>query len=178
MLSGYFFTFLILTSCAMPVTGILMLAAGAIFGFSTGTLLTIFASTSGACLLFTLSRFLFQDSVKNFFPEQIATIDKGIANEGAYYLFSIRMMAVFPFFLINILSGLTSLTLKDYLKATLSAQIILCLLFSYAGERLGSINSWGDFLSMELMLVLALVGLSPLLIHRTFLYWRSRKSIL
>lgn len=176
--SFYFVLFVLLTGCGLPVTAILLLSAGAIFGFTTGTLLTTVASTCGACLSFLLSHYLFSDAAKQYFPTALDSINKGVDSEGGYYLFSIRMMAVFPFFLINILSGLTRLPLQTFIIVTALAQLILCAIFNYAGMQLGQINHWSDFLGVERIIALALMGLSPLLIHHSFLLWRKRSTAL
>lgn len=162
----FILVFVLLTSLSLPVTGILTVLSGAIFGVYSGTLITTFASTSGAVLAFLFSRYLLQDWVRVHFTDQFKRINRGIEDEGAYYLFSARLLTVFPFFLINLSCGITGLSLRSFIAATLPAQFIISVVFNYAGLQLSMIDSIQSVLSPNLVLSLLFIGLVPLICHR------------
>ena len=165
----------ILIGAALPVTGIFTLLAGALFGFQMGWAISVVGSTIGATLVFLWSRYLFRDWLKNRFEEQFSIVNRNINDEGFYYLFSIRLIMIFPFFLTNLLSGLTSLKLSTYVIVTTIAQIIVLALWSYAGSTMANFGADIKILTLETFIILTLAGVAPLLIHR-FLNWLKRKG--
>uniref|UniRef100_UPI0035937D9B TVP38/TMEM64 family protein n=1 Tax=Thiocapsa sp. TaxID=2024551 RepID=UPI0035937D9B len=105
---GAFFTgYVAVTALSLPGAAVMTIAAGALFGLGVGTLIVSFASSIGATLAFLVSRFLLRDAVHRRFGARLATLDKGIEKDGAFYLFTLRLVPVFPFFVINLLMGLT-----------------------------------------------------------------------
>ncbi|NQX87155.1 MAG: TVP38/TMEM64 family protein [Halioglobus sp.] len=153
-------------SLALPVTGIAALLAGALFGFPVGLLGSSVASLLGATVVFLWSRYLFRDWLQNRFKTQFAVMNRGMAKEGSYYLFSARLLMILPFFAVNIVSGLTNLRLHTYMISTFLSQTIVVAVFVYAGSTLADLNSQSDILSATTFVSLALVGIAPLVLHR------------
>jgi len=114
VIGGFFLLYVLVTALSLPGATILTLAAGAFFGLVEGLLIASFASTIGATLAFLVSRYLLRDTIKQRFPERLAAIDAGVEKEGGFYLFTLRLVPVFPFFLINLLMGVTSLKSWTY----------------------------------------------------------------
>ncbi len=164
----------ILIGAALPVAGIFTLLAGALFGFQIGWAVSVAGSTIGATLVFLWSRYLFRDWLQDRFEEQFAIVNKNIDDEGFYYLFSIRLLMIFPFFLINLLSGLTRLKFSTYLLATIIGQIIVLAPWSFAGSTMANFAIDAEVLTLETFIILAMVGLAPLLIHRFLNRLKSR----
>ena len=156
----------LLIGAALPVTGVLALLSGALFGFVIGWLAISVACTLGATSVFLWSRLLFQDWLQNRFEKQFNVVNSGIAEEGGYYLFSIRLFPVFPFFLINLLCGMTKISLAVYVFVTFIGNGILLLLWVYAGSTLSQLESGTNVLSLKTFLLFTCIGLAPFLIHR------------
>ncbi len=105
----YFVMYVVITGASLPGAAVLTLAGGAVFGFWTGLVLVSFASTIGATLAFLLSRYLFRDMVNARFGSSLKSLDEGVKREGAFYLFALRLVPLFPFFVINLVMGLTAI---------------------------------------------------------------------
>lgn len=166
----------VLIGAALPVTGIISVLAGALFGFFTGWAVSAIASTIGACIVFLWSRYLFRDWLESRFQEQFVTINKGINEEGVYYLFSLRLIALFPFFVVNLISGLTAIKLPAYIIATFFGQTILLAVWIYAGLTVSQLESGASSLGWESFVMLGLVGLAPLGCHRLLRWFRGRSA--
>ena len=162
----YILTSAVLIGLALPVTGALALLGGALFGFSKGWIMSSVAGTAGALIVFLWSRYLFRDWLQRRFQHQFSLVNVGIETEGIYYLFGIRLVAVFPFFLVNLLCGLTNIRLYEYVIVTFIGQTAVVALWVFAGAKIASLVSVGDVLNMENVLVLFIVGLLPYLSHR------------
>lgn len=165
----YFFIVTGCVSLALPVTGASALVAGALFGLPTGLLICSMASISGATFVFLWSRYLFRDWLQARFSRQFEVVNRGVEKEGGYYLFSIRLLAIFPFFLVNILCGLTRLGLRTYVICTMAANTIVLAVLVYAGSILASLHSPSEILNPAMFASLALIGLAPLVLHRIIL---------
>ncbi|MDG2855931.1 TVP38/TMEM64 family protein, partial [Vibrio parahaemolyticus] len=110
----YFFTYIAITAFSIPGAAVVTLLGAALFGFWTSLLLVSFASTMGATLAFLSSRYLLRDWVQNKFGNKLNAINQGVEKDGAFYLFSLRLIPVFPFFLINLLMGLTPMSVGRF----------------------------------------------------------------
>lgn len=165
-----------LIGLALPVTGALALLGGALFGFSAGWIMSSLAGTFGALIVFLWSRYLFHDWLQEHFERHLVVVNKGIEKEGAYYLFSIRLIAVFPFFLVNLLCGLTNISVHTYILVTFVGQTAVVALWVYAGSRIASLVSLGDVLTVGSVLSLFIAGLLPFLSHRLLMWLRARRS--
>ncbi|MDP4926803.1 MAG: VTT domain-containing protein, partial [Sphingorhabdus sp.] len=106
-IAGFFLLYVAVTGLSIPGAAIMSLVAGALFGVVLGTLIVSFASTMGATLAFLSSRYLLRDWVQGKFGERLRAVDDGLEKDGAFYLFTLRLIPVFPFFVINLLMGLT-----------------------------------------------------------------------
>ena len=159
---------------ALPTMGLFALLGGALFGFSIGVAAISIASTIGSTLVLLWSRYFFRDWLQERFREEFSVINRGIAEEGAYYVFSVRLMTIFPMFLINLVCGLTNIKLSSYVIATLLSQTIAVSVWVYAGSTMADLKSGGDILSLKMVIVLGSLGILPILCHRIFLALRGK----
>jgi len=162
----YLIIYILATALSLPGAAILTLLGGAIFGVVNGTIIVSFASTIGATLAFLVSRFFFKDFIQKKFSEKLATINEGIKKEGAFYLFTLRLMPVFPFFIINLLMGLTPIKTVTYFFVSQLGMLAGTVVYVYAGTRLSEIDSLKGILSPELIFAFILIGIFPLLIKK------------
>jgi len=147
----------------VPGAAILTLGAGALFGFGWGLLLASFASSIGATLAFLASRFLLRDWVKNTFSKKLESIDKGVEKDGAFYLLSLRLVPIFPFFIINLVMGVTSIKTWTYYWVSQLGMLIGTAVYVNAGTQLVEINQLSDIISTDLILSFVLLGIFPIL---------------
>lgn len=159
----FFVVYIITTALSLPGATILTLAGGAIFGFLTGTILVSFASTIGATLAFLTSRFLLRDFVQTKFSERIRIINEGVEKEGSFYLFTLRLIPLFPFFLVNLVMGLTPIKTITFFVVSQIGMLAGTAVFVNAGTELAQIESLNGILSLRLILSFALIGLLPLI---------------
>lgn len=163
--AGFFLLYVLVTGTSLPGAAVLTLAAGAFFGLVEGTVLVSFASTMGATLAFLLSRFVLRDGLRARYGERLRSFDQGIAKDGAFYLFSLRLVPVVPFFLINLLSGLTTLKTRTFYGVSQLGMLPGTIAYIYAGTQLAKINSLGDVLSPGLIGAFALLAVLPFLMR-------------
>jgi uncharacterized membrane protein YdjX (TVP38/TMEM64 family) len=145
---------------------VLTLGAGAVFGIAWGSVLTSIGSTIGATLGCLLSRLLLQEFVERKFPYAVERVNRGLAEDGAYYLFALRLVPVFPFFLINLVMGLTRLPLRTFFWVSQLGMLPATVVYVNAGTQLAKLQSTGDVLSPAVAGSLALLGIFPLLARR------------
>ena len=160
---GYALVYVAVTALSLPGATVMTLAGGAFFGNVTGLLITSLASTVGASVAFLMARFLLRDTLRRRYARAVRRIDEGIAKDGAFYLATLRLVPVFPFFVINLAMGLTGMKLRTYAVVSWLAMLPATFVFVNAGTQLGQIDSPGDVLSAPLLLSFALLGLFPLL---------------
>ena len=172
---GFFLIYVAATALSLPGAVIMTLAAGAIFGLLLGTLIVSFASMAGASLAFLSSRYLFRDWVRKRFGKRIETMDRGLAKDGAFYLLTLRLIPVFPFFLINLAMGLTVMRLATFAFVSQIGMFAGTLVFVNAGTQLAAIESTGDILSPGLIGSLVLLGLFPLVAKALLDGWKLRR---
>jgi uncharacterized membrane protein YdjX (TVP38/TMEM64 family) len=159
--AGFFLIYVLLTALSVPGAAIMTLAAGAIFGVATGTLIVSFASSIGATLAFLASRYLFHDAVQSRFGERLRAINEGVARDGAFYLFSLRLVPAFPFFAVNLLMGLTPIRTWTYYWVSQVGMLLGTLVFVNAGTQLARIEQLSDIASPGLLASFAALGLMP-----------------
>jgi uncharacterized membrane protein YdjX (TVP38/TMEM64 family) len=159
----FFFIYVATTALSIPGATILSLLAGALFGFSTALVIISFASTFGASIAFLGSRFLFRDYVQSNFSKQLKPINNGFKQDGAFYLFSLRLIPVVPFFIINLSMGLTSIKLSTYYWVSQLGMLLGTAVYINAGLQLSTIESISAIFSWNLLLSFALLGLFPLI---------------
>ena len=159
----YGLIYIAVTGLSLPGATLLTLAGGAIFGLFWGTVIVSFASTIGATLAFLAARFLFRDSVMARFGDRLKAIDDGIARDGAFYLFTLRLVPLFPFFVINLLMGLTALKTRTFYWVSQLGMLAGTLVYVNAGTQLVKIESLSGILSPALVGSFALLGVFPLI---------------
>ena len=174
-LAGYAAVYVVVTALSLPGAAIMTLAGGALFGNLYGLLAVSLASTIGASLAFLAARFLLRDSLRKRYRDTVARMDRGIRKDGAFYLATLRLVPVFPFFLINLAMGLTAMKLRTYALVSWVAMLPGTFVFVNAGTQLGQIESTGDILSADLLLSFALLGLFPLIAKFVVGFIRRRR---
>ena len=162
-IGGFFALYVLITALSIPGAAVMTLAAGAAFGLLVGTVLVSFASSLGATLAFLLSRFLLRDYVEQKFQGASDKINRGIEEEGAYYLFTLRLVPMFPFFVFNLVLGLTRLKSLTFYWVSQLGMLGGTVVYVNAGTQLGQIKSTADILSPGLLASFVLLGLFPLL---------------
>ena len=181
---AFFLVYVAATAASIPGAALLTLAAGAIFGLGWGTLIVSFAASIGATLAFLASRFLFRDAIQSRFGARLAAINAGVAREGAFYLFALRLVPVFPFFVINLLMGLTAMRTVTYYWVSQLGMLAGTLVYVNAGTQLAQIDSLRGLASPALLGSFALLGVFPLIAkkivdalsaRKIYAAWASRR---
>lgn len=176
-IAGYMAIYILATALSLPGAIILTLAGGALFGLGIGFVAISFASSIGATLAFLAARFLLRDSVQGRFGERLRAINDGVRKDGAFYLFSLRLVPIFPFFIINLAMGLTPLRTLTFYWVSQLGMIPGTLVYVNAGTQLGQIDSLAGILSPGLLFSFVLLGLLPLLSKKTLDLVQSRKVL-
>jgi uncharacterized membrane protein YdjX (TVP38/TMEM64 family) len=171
----FFISYVLVTGVSLPGAGIMTLAAGAIFGVVWGTILVSFGSVFGATIAFLIARYLFHDYVQAKFKKYLEPINHGIRKEGDHYLFIIRFVPIFPFFIINNLMALTPIKTLNFAVVSQIGMLLPTIIFVNAGTQLAKIESPGDVLSLELIFSFALLGLFPLAAKKILIYVRKKR---
>ncbi len=172
---SYLGIYIFSTALSFPGATILTLAGGAIFGLPLGLILVSFASTTGASLSFLVSRYLFRDTIEKKFSNQLNTINDGIKKEGSFYLFSLRMIPLFPFFLINLIMGLTQFPLIKFFFVSQIGMLLGTFVYVNAGTELANLTSLKGILSPQILIAFSLLGIFPLLAKIIINYFKKRK---
>ena len=159
----FFLAYVAVTGLSLPGAAMMTLVAGAIFGLFWGTILVSFASSIGATLAFLASRFLLRDWVQSRFGERLRAINSGVAKEGGFYLFTLRLVPVFPFFMINLLMGLTPMRAATFYWVSQVGMLAGTLVYVNAGTQLAGISGLSGILSPGLIASFALLGIFPLI---------------
>ncbi|MEZ9059693.1 TVP38/TMEM64 family protein [Vibrio pelagius] len=158
----YFILYVMITAFSIPGAAVVTLLGAALFGFWTSLLLVSFASTIGATLAFLSSRFLLRDWVQSKFGDKLSTINQGVEKDGAFYLFSLRLIPVFPFFLINLLMGLTPISVGRYYLTSQLGMLPGTAVYLNAGTQLADIESLSGIVSPSVLISFALLGVFPI----------------
>ncbi|MFM5165546.1 FAD-dependent oxidoreductase [Aeromonas veronii] len=165
------------TALSLPGASLLTLGGSAVFGVAWGLLLVSFASTLGATIAFLSARFLLRDWVEQRFGDKLATFQSGMAKEGAFYLLSLRLIPIFPFFLVNLLMGLTPIRVSTYYWVSQLGMLPGTFVYVLAGSELGQLTSTGNILSPGLMVALTLLGLMPWLVKKLTAHLALRRLL-
>ena len=174
---AFFVIYVLVTGTSLPGAALLTLIAGAVFGLVQGVIMVSFASTLGATMAFTIARYLFRDAVRARFGQYLATIDRGVEREGAFYLFAMRLVPAVPFFAINLAMALTPISTWRFYWVSQVGMIFGTIVYVNAGAELGQIESVGDILSPTLWVSFALLGLAPLIAKKILDAIKSRKVL-
>jgi uncharacterized membrane protein YdjX (TVP38/TMEM64 family) len=176
MVGGYFLCYVLMAALSLPGATVMGLAGGAVFGFWVGTLAVSFASTIGATLAFLMSRYLLRDAVQRRFGDRLAAVNEGVAREGAWYLFTLRLIPVFPFFVINLVMGLTPMPARTFYWVSQLGMLGGTMVYVNAGRELGRLESLSGILSPSMLLAFALLGLFPLAVKKVVVRVRAKKK--
>ena len=175
-IAGYFFIYVAVTALSIPGAAVMTLVAGALFGLWWGLLIVSFASTIGATLAMVIARWLFKQEVENRFKNQISTINKGIEKDGAFYLFTLRLVPAFPFFAINLAMALTSMNVITFFLVSQVGMLAGTFVFVNAGTELAQVKNLSDVLSAGLLMSFVLLGVFPLL-AKWFVDWVKAQRV-
>jgi uncharacterized membrane protein YdjX (TVP38/TMEM64 family) len=176
VLAGYFLVYVMVTALSLPGATLLTLFGGAVFGLLTGTLIVSFASSIGATLAFLSSRFLFRQLVQRRFGDKLRAVNAGVEREGAFYLFTLRLVPLFPFILVNLAMGLTPMRTRTFYWVSQLGMLLGTLVYVNAGAQLAQIESARGILSPALLISFALLGVFPLLAKKLLELLRVRRS--
>jgi dihydrolipoamide dehydrogenase len=171
----FFAIYVAVTGLSLPGAALMTLVAGAIFQLMWGTVIVSFASSIGATLAFLASRFLFRDWVQGRFGDKLRAINDGMAREGAFYLFTLRLVPLFPFFVINLVMGLTPLRSRTFYWVSQLGMLAGTIVYVNAGTQIARIDSLRGILSPGLLISFALLGIFPLIARRIVAFFRARK---
>ncbi|MBZ0057499.1 VTT domain-containing protein [Leclercia sp. LTM01] len=171
----FFIVYVLVTTLSLPGAALLTLLGGALFGLWPGIVLVSFASTLGATLAMLTSRYLLRDWVQRRFAGPMRTVNQGVSRDGAFYLFALRLVPLFPFFVVNLLAGVTTLGVRRYWWVSQLGMLPGAIVYLNAGHQLGQIASLRDILSPGVVFAFTLLGLLPL-ITRWLLARFSRTS--
>ena len=160
-ISGFFILYVAVTGLSIPGAAIMSLIAGALFGVLMGTIIVSFASTIGATLAFLSARFVLRDWVQGKFGERLRAIDEGLEKDGAFYLFTLRLIPVFPFFVINLLMGLTRIKTRTFFWVSQLGMLPATIVFVNAGTQISYIESTSGLLSPTLIASFVALALFP-----------------
>ncbi len=163
---AFFLLYVAVTGLSLPGATLMTLAAGAIFGLLAGTILVSFASSIGATLAFLASRFLLRDWVQQRFGDRLRAINSGVEQQGGFYLFTLRLVPAFPFFMINLLLGLTPMRTGTFYRVSQVGMLAGTVVYVNAGTQLSRIDSLAGILSPALIASFTLLGIFPLIARR------------
>jgi len=172
----FIFLYILVTALSLPVATFLTLLGGALFGFSTGLIIVSFASTIGATLAFLMARFLAQNYVQKYYKKQLSKINKKFKSEGAFYLFALRLVPVFPFFIINVVMGLMTIKTWTFYWVSQLGMLPGTIVYVYAGTQLAQIETFSDITTPSMLIAFALLGLFPLIAKNFVQFMRKDKN--
>ncbi len=173
--ASFFAAYVAVTALSLPGAAIMTLAAGAGFGLVYGTVLVSLASSIGATLAMLAARYMLRDTIQKRFGQRLAEVNKGIEKEGAFYLFTLRLIPVVPFFALNLLMGLSRMKTWTYFWVSQLGMLAGTIAFVNAGTQIAKIDSLKSILSPGLLGSFVLLGLLPLVIKRVLDFFKSRK---
>ena len=172
---GYGVIYILATSLSLPGAAVLTLAGGALLGLWTGVITVSFASSIGATLACIVSRFILRDWVQANFGDRLKPVNDGIEKEGAFYLFTLRLIPIFPFWLINLLMGLTKMPLRRFYWVSQVGMLPATIVYVNAGKELAKIESLSGILSPGLIISFAALGIFPLAAKKILSLYRKKR---
>ncbi|MEO8808756.1 MAG: TVP38/TMEM64 family protein [Rhodanobacter sp.] len=171
---AYFGIYVAITGLSLPLASVITLLAGPVFGLLWGSVIVTLAAAIGATLAFLVARFVLRDWVQSHFEKQLAKINHGVERDGIYYLFLLRLIPAFPFFVINLAMGLTPMRIRTYFLVSLVGMIPGNILYVNAGVQLGKLHSLSGLLSPGLIASFVALGVFPLIVKKGVDFWRKR----
>jgi len=173
---AYMVIYIVVTTLSLPGAVIMTLAGGALFGLWTGAIVVSFASTIGGTMACFVSRFFLRDWVQKRLGDKLRTVNEGIEKEGPFYLFTLRLIPAFPFWLINLLMGLTKMPLRTFYWISQIGMFPATIVYVNAGRELARIDSLSGILSPGLILSFVLLGVFPIAARKLVAWYKSRKD--
>ncbi len=174
VIAVYMGIYIVVTALSLPGAAVMTLAGGGLFGLVVGTLTVSFASTIGATMACFVSRFLLREWVQNKFGDKLKTINAGIEKEGAFYLFSLRLVPIFPFFVINLVMGLTRMRLFTFFWVSQIGMLAGTIVYVNAGKELAQIDSLSGILSPGVLISFAILGLFPITVKKLLAFYERK----
>lgn len=172
---GYAGIYILATSLSLPGATILTLAGGGLFGLWSGVLIVSFSSTIGATLACIVSRFILRDWVQAKFGDKLKTVNNGVEKEGAFYLFTLRLLPILPFWLINLVMGLTKMPLRRFFWVSQLGMLPGTIVYVYAGKELSKIESLSGILSPGLIISFIVLGIFPIAANKILSLYQKKK---
>ena len=172
----FFLVYVAVTAASLPGAAVMTLAAGAMFGVLVGTIVVSFASTLGATLAFLASRYVLRDTIEARFGERLKAVNQGLERDGAFYLFTIRMIPLFPFFVVNLVMGLTRITAWTYAWVSQVGMLLGTIVYVNAGTQLARIDSLAGIASPAVLISFALLGIAPWF-AKAIIAWIKRRKV-
>ena len=166
--------YILSSALSLPFATLLTLLSGYIFGLALGTFIVSLCSTIGASIAFLMSKFLFYNYIQNRYKKQLVTINDEFINEGIFYIFALRLVPIFPFFVVNIVTSLLPIKLSTFFWVSILGMFPATLVYVNAGNELSKINSFSDILSFQVLISFSLIGILPLTIK--FLLKKIRRK--
>jgi pyruvate/2-oxoglutarate dehydrogenase complex dihydrolipoamide dehydrogenase (E3) component/uncharacterized membrane protein YdjX (TVP38/TMEM64 family) len=171
----FFLGYVTVTGLSLPGAALMTLVGGAIFGVLSGTVIISFASTIGATLAFIVARFLLRDEVQRRFGDRLGAINAGVAKDGPFYLFTLRLVPIFPFFVVNLVMALTPLRTSTFYWVSQLGMLPATLVYVNAGREIGRIDSLSGILSPGLLLSFVLLGIFPFVARKAVAFVKARR---
>ena len=172
---AYFLIYVVVTAVSLPGATVMTLVSGAVFGFWWGFVLVSFASTIGATLAMLVARFVLQEQVQSRFARQLVALNRGIEKEGGFYLFTLRLVPIIPFFVINLAMGLTRIKILTFFLVSQLGMLAGTAVYVNAGTQLAEIETASDILSVELLVAFGFLGVFPLIAKKLVDLLRARQ---
>ena len=172
----FFLVYVAVTAASLPGAAVMTLAAGAMFGVLVGTIVVSFASTLGATLAFLASRYVLRDTIEARFGERLKAVNQGLERDGAFYLFTIRMIPLFPFFVVNLVMGLTRIRAWTYAWVSQVGMLLGTIVYVNAGTQLARIDSLAGIASPAVLISFALLGIAPWF-AKAIIAWIKRRKV-
>ena len=172
----FFLAYFAVAGLSLPGAGVLSVLAGAIFGLPVGAVTVLLAATAGATVAFWLSRYIFQDFVQNRFGDKLRAVNTGIERDGAFYLFTLRLIPIFPFFVINLVMGLTPMRTAVFSSVSLLGMLPGSIIFVNVGTQLADLESLGGILTLDLVVAFGLLAIFPWVARKVLALFRARRA--
>ena len=176
VIAGFFLVYVAVAAASLPGAAVMTLAAGALFGVLVGTIIVSFASTLGATLAFLASRYVLRDGIEARFGERLRTVNQGLESDGAFYLFTIRMIPLFPFFVVNLVMGLTRIGTWTFAWVSQIGMLLGTIVYVNAGTQLARIDSLSGIASPAVLASFALLGIAPWF-AKAIIGWIKRRKV-
>ncbi|MDH3258049.1 MAG: TVP38/TMEM64 family protein [Deltaproteobacteria bacterium] len=176
VIGSYMAIYILVTSLSLPGAAVMTLLGGALFGLGVGTIVVSFASTIGATFACFVSRYLLQNWVQGKFGDKLKTVNEGVEKEGLFYLFTLRLIPVFPFFMINLVMGLTKMRLRTFYWVSQLGMLPGTMVYVNAGKELAKIDSLKGILSPGLIISFVILGLFPITVKKLMALYKSRRA--